>query len=84
LPNSSYGEDYATAIRLSRHYQIGRILDSLYLCRRWEGNTDAALPIEKINRNDWFKDKIRTIEIRARQALNRKKLRLKPTRGIQQ
>jgi hypothetical protein len=74
LPNSSYGEDYATAIRLSRHYQIGRILDSLYLCRRWEGNTDAALPIEKINRNDWYKDKIRTIEIRARQALNRKKI----------
>ena len=73
LPNSSYGEDYATAIRLSRYYQIGRIFDSLYLCRRWEGNTDAALPIEKINRNDWYKDKIRTIEIRARKALNKKK-----------
>jgi hypothetical protein len=72
LPNSSYGEDYATAIRLSRYYQIGRIFDSLYLCRRWEGNTDAALPIEKINRNDGYKDKIRTIEIRARQALNKK------------
>jgi hypothetical protein len=73
LPNASYGEDYAVALRLSREYQIGRIYESLYLCRRWEGNTDAALPIEKINRNDWYKDKIRTIEIRARQSLNKKK-----------
>ncbi len=73
LPNVSYGEDYAVALRLSREYQIGRIYESLYLCRRWEGNTDAALPIDKINRNDWYKDKIRTIEILARQKLNRSK-----------
>lgn len=71
IPNVSYGEDYAVALRLSREYQIGRIYESLYLCRRWEGNTDAALPIDKVNRNDWYKDKIRTIEILARQKLNR-------------
>jgi hypothetical protein len=71
LPNVSYGEDYAVALRLSREYQIGRIYECLYLCRRWEGNTDAALPIEKINRNDSYKDRIRTIEIMARQRLNK-------------
>ena len=71
LPNTSYGEDYAVAIRLSRHYQIGRIFEPLYLCRRWEGNTDAALSIEKANRNDLYKDKIRTIEMLARQHMNR-------------
>jgi hypothetical protein len=68
--NVGYGEDYALALRLSREYRIGRIYDSLYLCRRWTGNTDAELPIERINRNDFFKDKIRTIEIMARQRLN--------------
>ena len=67
--NVGYGEDYAIALRLSREYRIGRIYESLYLCRRWTGNTDAALSIEKINRNDAFKDKIRTIEIMARQKL---------------
>lgn len=72
LPNVSYGEDYAVALRLSRQYQIGRIYESLYLCRRWEGNTDAALPIDKINRNDWYKDKIRTIELMARQKTAKK------------
>ncbi|MGE5314978.1 MAG: glycosyltransferase family 2 protein [Acidobacteriota bacterium] len=72
LPNVSYGEDYAVALRLSRHYQIGRIYEPLYLCRRWEGNTDAALPIDKINRNDWYKDKIRTIELLARQKAAKK------------
>ena len=71
LPNTSYGEDYAVAIQLSRHYQIGRVFDPLYLCRRWEGNTDAALSIEKANRNDVYKDKIRTIEMLARQQMNR-------------
>lgn len=70
LPNVSYGEDYAVALRLSREYQIGRIYDPLYLCRRWEGNTDAALPVDKVNRNDHYKDSIRTIEMRARQKLN--------------
>ena len=67
--NVGYGEDYAIALRLSREYRIGRIYESLYLCRRWGGNTDAALSIEKSNRNDAFKDKIRTIEIMARQKL---------------
>jgi hypothetical protein len=73
LPNVSYGEDYAVALQLSREYQIGRIYECLYLCRRWEGNTDAALSIERINRNDAYKDKIRTIEILARQKLKRMK-----------
>ncbi len=73
LPNTSYGEDYAAAIRISRHYQIGRIYSSLYHCRRWEGNTDAALPIDKINRNDFYKDKIRTIEMKARVQMNKKR-----------
>jgi hypothetical protein len=72
LPNTSYGEDYAIALRISREYQIGRIYESIYLCRRWEGNTDAALPIEKINRNDLYKDRIRTIEIMARQQRNKR------------
>ncbi|MEK6650814.1 MAG: glycosyltransferase, partial [Bacteroidota bacterium] len=72
LPNTSYGEDYAVAIRLSRDYQIGRIYECLYLCRRWEGNTDAALSIEKANRNDLYKDRIRTIEIMARQRKNKR------------
>ncbi len=71
LPNVSYGEDYAVALRLSREYQIGRIYDCVYLCRRWEGNTDAALSLEKNNRNDYYKDKIRSIEILARQQINR-------------
>jgi hypothetical protein len=73
LPNVSYGEDYAIALRLSRQYQIGRIYYPMYLCRRWEGNTDAVLSIEQVNRNDQYKDKIRTIEILARQQLNRNK-----------
>ena len=68
--NVSYGEDYAAALRISRQYRIGRIYESLYLCRRWSGNTDAALNIEEVNRNDAFKDKIRTIEILARKKIN--------------
>ena len=72
LPNTSYGEDYAIGLRISREYQIGRIYQSLYLCRRWEGNSDAALGIEKINANNAYKDKIRTIEILARK-LNTKR-----------
>ena len=67
--NVSYGEDYAAALRLCREYRIGRIFQSLYLCRRWSGNTDAALSVEAANRNDAFKDAVRTEEIRARQAL---------------
>jgi hypothetical protein len=71
LPNVSYGEDYAVALALSREYQIGRIFEPVYLCRRWEGNTDAALSTERANRYDVYKDKIRTIEMLARQRLNR-------------
>jgi glycosyltransferase involved in cell wall biosynthesis len=71
FPNVSYGEDYAVALRLSREYQIGRIYDPIYLCRRWEGNTDAALSIEKANRHDQYKDGIRTIELLARINMNR-------------
>jgi Glycosyl transferase family 2 len=66
FPNVSYGEDYAVALRLSRDYEIGRIYDSLYLCRRWEGNSDSALPLELANRYDHYKDWLRTIEIQAR------------------
>ena len=68
--NASYGEDYAAALRICREYRIGRIYESLYLCRRWSGNTDAGLSIEEANRNDAFKDKIRTEEILARQKMN--------------
>ncbi len=70
--NVGYGEDYAMALRLSREYQIGRIYESLYLCRRWDENTDACISIEKSNRYDAFKDKIRTVEIMARQKLTAK------------
>ncbi len=66
FPNVSYGEDYAVALRVSRQYEIGRIYDSLYLCRRWEGNSDSALPLDVANRYDQYKDWVRTIEIRAR------------------
>jgi GT2 family glycosyltransferase len=69
--NVGYGEDYALALRLSREYRIGRIYENLYLCRRWEGNTDSFLSMAEKNRNDAFKDRIRTIEILARQKLNR-------------
>jgi hypothetical protein len=67
FPNVSYGEDYAVGLRISREYQIGRIYDSLYLCRRWEGNSDSALPLETANRYDFYKDGLRTDEIIARQ-----------------
>jgi hypothetical protein len=67
FPNVSYGEDYAMGLRISREYEIGRIYDSLYLCRRWEGNSDSALPLETANRYDFYKDGIRTDEILARQ-----------------
>ena len=66
FPNVSYGEDYAVALRISRNYEIGRIYESVYLCRRWEGNSDAALPLEVSNRYDLYKDWLRTIEIQAR------------------
>ena len=69
VPNVSYGEDYALGLRFSREYQIGRIYNSLYLCRRWEGNSDAALAIDKVNANNFYKDKLRTIEMAARMQL---------------
>lgn len=70
IPNTSYGEDYALGLMISRRYRIGRIYDELYLCRRWEGNSDAALSQDRINRNNAYKDQLRTQEIRARQHLN--------------
>ena len=73
LPNTSYGEDYALGLRISREYRIGRIYDVLYCCRRWEGNSDAALEIEKVNANNLYKDRIRTWELEARIAYNLKK-----------
>ena len=73
LPNTSYGEDYAMGLNISRHYQIGRIYDVLYLCRRWGGNSDAALSIEKVNANNLYKDRIRTWELEARIALNKQR-----------
>lgn len=72
LPNTSYGEDYALGLRISREYRIGRIYDVLYCCRRWEGNSDAALDIEKLNSNNLYKDRIRTWELEARLRMNRK------------
>ena len=69
VPNTSYGEDYALGLAFSRNYRIGRIYDVLYLCRRWEGNSDAALSIEKVNRNNSYKDSLRSLEIRRRQEL---------------
>jgi len=72
FPNVSYGEDYAVCLALSRKYRIGRILEPMYLCRRWEGNSDAALSHDQSNKNDLYKDRIRTDEILARQKCNRK------------
>ncbi len=69
VPNTSYGEDYALGLRFSREYQIGRIYQSLYFCRRWDGNSDAALDIQKVNANNAYKDKIRSIEMMARKRL---------------
>ena len=66
LPNTSYGEDYALGLRISREYRIGRIYDVLYCCRRWEGNSDAALDIDRVNANNLYKDRIRTWELTAR------------------
>lgn len=71
VPNTSYGEDYALGLAFSRRYRIGRIFDVVYLCRRWEGNSDAALSPERVNQNNYYKDQLRTIELTARQHLNR-------------
>jgi len=66
LPNTSYGEDYAIGLTVSRNYRIGRIYDPIYICRRWEDNSDAALDVTRSNRNNFYKDKIRTWELQAR------------------
>lgn len=72
VPNTSYGEDYALGLHFSREYQIGRIYDVLYLCRRWDDNSDASLDIVKMNSHNTYKDRIRTWELEARIALNKK------------
>ncbi|MBR5061340.1 MAG: DUF4922 domain-containing protein [Prevotella sp.] len=76
FPNTSYGEDYALGLAFSRKYRIGRIYTELYLCRRWGGNSDAALSVEKVNANNLYKDRLRTIEMMARQ-----RMRLGKTEG---
>lgn len=70
IPNVSYGEDYVVGLAISRQYKIGRIFEPVYLCRRWEGNSDAYLSAERLNANNLYKDRIRTIEILARQMKN--------------
>ena len=70
FPNTSYGEDYAMGLAFSRRYRIGRIFTELYLCRRWGGNSDHALSVEKVNANNLYKDRLRTIEISARRRFN--------------
>ena len=66
VPNTSYGEDYALGLRISREYQIGRVYESVYLCRRWDENSDASLDVVKMNEHNLYKDKIRTAELKAR------------------
>lgn len=73
VPNTSYGEDYALGLAISRKYRIGRIFDSLYLCRRWEGNSDSNLDISRVNANNLYKDRLRTWEVDARINLNKNK-----------
>ena len=72
VPNTSYGEDYALGLNFSREYQIGRVYDVVYLCRRWDDNSDASLDIIKMNSHNTYKDRIRTWELQARIALNKK------------
>ena len=72
IPNTSYGEDYALGLNISRIYQIGRVYEPVYLCRRWDDNSDASLDVEKMNRNNLYKDRIRTWELQARVAMNKK------------
>ena len=71
VPNVSYGEDYAVGLEVSRNYQIGRIYNAIYLCRRWEGNSDASLDIVKANAHNTYKDRVRTFEVRARQRMQK-------------
>jgi hypothetical protein len=71
FPNVSYGEDYSMGLAISREYKIGRIYEPIYLCRRWEGNTDASLSNEQENKNNFYKDFLRTNEIKTRQKMNK-------------
>ena len=73
FPTTKYGEDYAVGLRISREFQIGRVYDVLYTCRRWGGNSDSDLSIEKVNANNFYKDRIRTWELQARIAMNGRK-----------
>lgn len=73
VPNTSYGEDYALGLNISRNYQIGRVYDVVYMCRRWDDNSDASLDVVKMNGHNTYKDRIRTWELQARIALNKKK-----------
>ena len=72
VPNTSYGEDYALGLNFSRQYQIGRVYDVVYNCRRWDDNSDASLDIVKMNGHNLYKDRIRTWELQARVAMNKK------------
>lgn len=72
FPTTKYGEDYAVGLRVSREYQIGRIYDVIYLCRRWDDNSDASLDVVKMNGHNTYKDRIRTWELQARIAMNKK------------
>ena len=83
FPNTSYGEDYALGLIFSRHYRIGRIYSELYLCRRWGGNSDAALSIDKVNANNLYKDRLRTLEVMARQQLKQGKHSIMPDSSLQ-
>ncbi|MBE0571630.1 MAG: glycosyltransferase family 2 protein [Ignavibacteriaceae bacterium] len=71
FPNVSYGEDYSVGLAISRQFKVGRIYEPVYLCRRWEGNTDASLSLERQNSNNFYKDSLRTKEILLRQEINR-------------
>lgn len=73
IPNVSYGEDYYIGLAISRRYQIGRVYNSLYLCRRWDENSDASLDVSKANAHNLYKDRIRTFELKARIIQNSKK-----------
>ena len=83
FPNTSYGEDYALGLIFSRQYRIGRIYSELYLCRRWGGNSDAALSIDKINANNLYKDRLRTLEVMARQQMKQGKKGLMADSSLQ-
>ena len=78
VPNTCYGEDYALGLAISRNYRIGRIYDSLYLCRRWEGNSDSNLDVIRLNANNLYKDRLRTWEVEARIAKNKRNDGLQP------